>query len=176
MEWVDRHGDSLLRFALLRVRDRPEAEELVQETFLAALRGREGFRRGSSERTWLVSILRRKIIDAYRARRSVFLNDGGAVEEFFDDCGKWRTPVRPWFASPETRLEEEEFRRALQACLEGLPSSLARALTLREMEGMETDELCKVLGITPTNLWTQLHRARMLMRRCLEMNWFTTEK
>jgi RNA polymerase sigma-70 factor (ECF subfamily) len=175
--WVDLHGDALFRFAMLRVRDRERAEELVQETFLAALRGRAGFEGTSSERTWLIAILRRKIVDHVRRKAvqgtSLDMHDrAGTPEAWFDGKGKWKEPVPEWPSDPASLVTNSEFRRALDECLSKLPPALLEAFALREAEQMESAEVCKVLGITPTNLWTQLHRARMSLRKCLESNWF----
>jgi RNA polymerase sigma-70 factor (ECF subfamily) len=162
--WVDRHGDVLYRYARSRVRGDDAAADLVQEAFLHALRSRESFSGHSSERTWLVGILRHKILDRYR--RSV----GDRVKtvdasEFFDERGFWKSGPS---ADPAAELERGEFRRGLELCRESLPPGLAAAFTLRELDGLASDAICELLAITPANLWTRLHRARLLLKACLE--------
>lgn len=176
-EWVDRYGDYLFRFAMLRVRDRAKAEDLVQETFLAALKGRDSFSGGSSEMTWLTGILKHKIFDLYRRQsREAPLPAGDlpdAEEEGpFDARGHWAARPENWGGDPEELLSQGAFFEQLGKCIEALPPNQANAFTLREIDGADTKEICKVLGISETNLWVILHRARARLRDCLEANWF----
>jgi len=175
--WVDQHGDYLYRYALARVRETAVAEDLVQETFLAALRGLEGFVGRSTERTWLTSILKRKIIDFFRRKgRNRTTQEapakGDAAKSDFDDAGWWRNLPASWGNNPSAALEEREFLKAFQHCLGKMPDRLAAAFTLREMEGLSTEELTQHLETTPGNMGVILHRARLALRRCLETNWF----
>jgi RNA polymerase sigma-70 factor (ECF subfamily) len=168
--WVDEHGDALFRFAVLRVRDAEIAADLVQDTFLSALKGIEGFRGGSSIRTWLTGILKHKIVDYYRRNRSEVLESDlsptGDEMEHADS-------LRPsWKESPATLVENREFWGVFTECLDGLPEAHRRAFSMREFDGLSGEEIRKVLEVTPTNLWVMLHRARTKLRRCLEMNWF----
>lgn len=174
--WVDRHGDVLYRFALARLRNAELAENCVQETFLAALAARDTFSGRSSERTWLVGILKRKVYDHYRTTaREAPAEDPdaelGPVPDLFDDRGRWKVGPAEW-GSPDGDLEKAEFRAVLAACMEALPGRLRESFTMREMDGLDAGELCKVLGVTETNLWVMLHRARTRLRQCLEANWF----
>lgn len=182
--WVATHGDFLFRQALLRLRDRGRAEEMVQETFLAALKAREGFAGRSSERTWLVGILKHKIVDHLRkASREVLVAEVERLpyeaEGPFHRDGEWQGHWRPgdgggptaWGETPLTNLERKTFREALRLCLEKLPARMAGAFTLREVDGLSGEEVCKALNVTPTNLWVMLHRARTQLRRCLEAHW-----
>ena len=178
-EWVDRYGDYLFRYAMLRVRDRAAAEDLVQETFLAALKGRASFSGGSSEATWLVGILKHKIADHFRLHaREVTPPDGNAPDAPDDDpfnaAGHWTAAAGPveWKGNPAELYRQAEFLDQFRKCLSGLSRNQANAFTLREVEGADTGEICKVLNITETNLWVILHRARMLLRSCLETHWF----
>jgi RNA polymerase sigma-70 factor (TIGR02943 family) len=180
-EWVDEYGDYLYRFALSRLRQREAAEDLVQETFLAAMRARERFARASSERTWLVGILKRKIADYLRHQnRERPVRDLSAsepwIEALFDERGNWRKKPGNWPADPSATLDQKEFWTILLACLRKLPDRLANAFTLREVEEQDSQEVCKVLNVSANNLWVMLHRARMGLRRCLEINWFGTKK
>lgn len=175
--WVDEHGDLLYRYAMQRVRDRQVAEDLVQETFVSALAAIDRFAAESSERTWLVGILRHKIMDHFRgsARRPDTLGDeaNAALEDpTFDKRGHWkRTPAR-WSADADTLAERGEFWVTFHDCLSKLPRRAADAFCLRELSRLDSKGVCEVLGITATNLWTQLHRARLMLRECLEENWF----
>ncbi len=175
--WVDRHGDALFRFALLRVRNAERAEDLVQETFLAALHARASFSGHASERTWLIGILKRKAVDHLRrTSREGSASDADAVAGadagFFTARGKWRLLPERWAGDPHRALEEKEFWKAFGHCMANLPPRLADAFCLHEVEELDGREVCKVLDVSPTNLWTQLHRARLALRRCLEVHWF----
>jgi len=171
--WVDDHGDALYGFAMLRLRDADLAAEVVQETFLEALRGRAGFRGDSSERTWLVGILKHKILDQFRSRarreRGVGGDEPGESIEamFFDEKGGWKAAVPDRFGPPDGALGRAEFWATFRACLAELPKTYADAFTLCELDGLSGAEACKILAITPTNLWARLHRARLLLRRTL---------
>jgi RNA polymerase sigma-70 factor (ECF subfamily) len=177
--WVDEHADVLYRFALLRVRDPHLAEDLVQDTFIAALEGIDTFRGGSSVRTWLVGILKHKIIDSFRrSNREVASSDlasltGESDEAAMDRAGE-RAARRPlaWQTDPHNTLENKEFWKTFVHCLDGLPPAFRRAFTLRELDDLKTDEICKILDVTSTNLWVILHRARAKLRDCLEDSWF----
>ena len=178
--WLDTHGDHLFRFAMLRVRKTELAEDMVQETLTAALRARDAFEGQSSERTWLVSILQRKIVDHMRqAARERPVSDVTSSDEvtqdFFDKRGGWKRKPAAWSANPLKTLEQQEFWDAFAACLSKLPRRVADTFCLREIDHIGSSEVCKVLGITPSNLWTQLHRGRLLLRRCLEQTWFEGE-
>lgn len=175
--WVDRYGDYLYRFALARVKDPSSAEDLVQETFLAALKGREKFQRRSALKTWLTAILKHKIIDQLRKKNRIqTIEDidavGETVDGFFEKSGAWRIRPGNWDVNPGKILEQRQFMDTLYQCLSELPERLARAFMLREMEGLSTEELCKSMQITATNSWVMLYRARAYLRRCLEINWF----
>lgn len=171
--WVDAHGDALFRYALLRVRDRSVAEELVQETFLSALEHQDQYAGRGSERSWLMSILRNKVIDWVRRqarRRDVDLaNDVGEEweEQVFDRRGRWREDPRFLSRLPSAEAERREFWQALMQCMEGLSELQRSVFTLRELEQLPGDRICKELAITPSNLWVLMHRARLALARCL---------
>lgn len=179
-QWVDHHGDALYRYALARVRDPEQAEETVQECLLAALAARESFAGRSSERTWLIGILKRKLIDHLRRTKrerplgeSDELQSTDSVEAaVFDEKGLWKVSPAKWGGDPGRHLDRREFWDVFQRCLKGLPSALAEAFLLREVDQVESQEICEVLGLSPTNLWTRLHRSRLALRACLENHWF----
>ena len=177
--WVEEYGDSLFRFALSRVQDPATAEDLVQETFVAALAGVSRFQGNSSFLTWLISILRRKIVDFHRkaGRERAALeadNDEELDRLFFDQRGHWRRRIASWPSNPAAALENQEFLQVLENCLSQLTPGLADAFCLREMEARDTNHICEHLGINRSTLSVRLHRARSLLRRCLELNWFSS--
>jgi RNA polymerase sigma-70 factor (ECF subfamily) len=178
--WVDQYGDYLYRFALSRIHDTAAAEDLVQETFLAALHARKNFKGRSSVATWLAGILKHKIIDHFRKEsRNQPVEDvepfTSNLENLFDEKGKWKIRPSKWSANPTELYEQKEFMKILQLCLSELSSRMARIFALREMEELSTKEICKVFDISATNCWVILYRARMLLRRCLEINWFSSK-
>jgi RNA polymerase sigma-70 factor (TIGR02943 family) len=181
--WVEKYGDYLFNYAIVRVNDKDKAEDLIQETFLAGLKAQERFRGESSERTWLTSILKRKIIDTYRKKYSskevsfgeqeqtVFDGDFYRSEEPFK--GHWLEGRGPHSHSllPEGELEQAELTEVIRLCIENLQPHLAAAFTMKMIDEEDSDTICKELGITPSNLWVMLHRARLRMRDCMEKKW-----
>ena len=175
--WVENHGDALFRYALGRVRNREAAENLVQETFLAGLKSQASFSGQSAERTWLIAILKHKIIDhlrqSYREKPvSDLIADEKTIDEFFDETDHYKKEPSNWVPQAQTTLEKTEFWQTVEGCLQNLPKKIADIFSLREIENMDTKEICKLFNITPTNLWVILHRARLQLRQCLETNWF----
>jgi RNA polymerase sigma-70 factor, ECF subfamily len=175
--WVDRHGDGLYRYALLRLRSPDLAEDVVQETFLEAIRARSSFAGRSSERTWLIGILKHKIVDRLRrAGREPSAVNGvppdAADRPAFDRRGHWRVGPASWAGDPSREMETREFWDVFGGCLSRLPRGLADAFFLRELDGLGAEEVQQILGITPANFWKRLHRARSLLRECLGSGWF----
>ncbi|MBN1515560.1 sigma-70 family RNA polymerase sigma factor [Candidatus Sumerlaeota bacterium] len=180
--WIDQHGDYLFRFAMSRLRNEETAQDIVQETLLAAIRARDNFSGKSTERTWLTGIMKHKIVDYIRkAQRerpaSEFESDEQDVDFLFDQRGHWKDEFAPaeWNANPAELMERKQFWEQLDRCLGKLPERLSQAFSLRMIDGMKTEEICKVLDVTPTNLWVMLHRSRARLRGCLEQNWFGHE-
>ena len=176
---LDAHRGYLLRVARLQLRDDALAEDVVQETLLAALSG-STFSGKSSLKTWLTGILKHKIIDAIRRKQREPL----LASTFDDECdiedldglfkapfGAWDSPPAEW-GDPEQALNRSQFFDIMDFCLEKLPPNTARVFMMREVMGLESDEICKELAITANNLWVILYRARMSLRECLEQNWF----
>ena len=177
--WLDEHGDVLFRYALVRVRDRDVAEDLVQSTLLAALVSISGFSGRSSIRTWLISILKHKIIDHFRnGAREKQVGEGESLdnlmERSFDRRGHWSKGPAAWAGDPDAMMERTEFWEAFTSCLKALPPRHAAAFSMREIDGLESEAICKNLGIAATNLWVMLHRARMGLRDCLEKRYFAS--
>ena len=177
-DWVDAHGDYLYRYALRLTRRQEAAEDLVQETLLAAWRGREQFGGLASERSWLTAILKRKIIDWLRRTikdrdlQSLPAHDE-SVDGLFGPLGKWRSEPRKWSAdTPDSETERSEFWEVIQRCADKLPSRLREVFVLWHLEDEPSKEVCRSLKISSANLWTVLHRSRMRMWQCLTENWF----
>jgi len=173
-QWLDRHGDVLFAYAARRVDDRALAEDLVQETLLAAIEARGRFAGRASERTWLVGILKHKLVD-HRRRASTrrFTADGleAYVESCFDQRGVWRDKPRAWPAGEASDEQLEILRR----CLGRLPSGMAEVLQLYERSEVTADAVGAVLGLSATGVWSRLYRARTALRECLDRNWFERE-
>ena len=169
---VERERPYLLRYAGLQLRDAHAAEDAVQETLLAALAGEAAFGARASLRTWLTGILKHKIIDAIRrmSREAPALS-GDEFDALFDERGHWIEMPAAW-TSPDASLEQERFFAALELCLGRLPQKTSQAFMMREHLGLETDEICKELAVTPTHCWVLLYRARMALRECLSKEWF----
>lgn len=175
---LETHRPQLVKFALLQLRNPTHAEDAVQETFAAALAAADRFSGGSTVRTWLIGILKHKIIDHLRrASREQplepFDGESGAddFDALFDERGHFAERPAEW-GDPERTLGERRFFEALERCLAGLPPKTAQAFVMREMHGADTDEICAALGITRSNCWVMLYRARMLLRECLQERWF----
>jgi RNA polymerase sigma-70 factor (ECF subfamily) len=176
IDWLDEHGDALYAYALARVRNPHVAEELVQESLLAALTAAEDFTGRSAQRTWLVGILKHKLIDHLRRQlreRPLPQNDDhDGLQELFDARGRWKVSPASWPDDPHVLVERAEFRDVLQRCLARLPVRTAQVFWLCEAENVQSADLCRRLDITPVNLWAILHRARMGLRKCLSRHWF----
>jgi RNA polymerase sigma-70 factor (ECF subfamily) len=178
-EWLDTHGDALFRFAFQHLRNESLAEDAVQETLLAAYQGREKFSGQASERTWLISILKHKIVDLIRKRgrepayediETMASHADPIEDEGFDSRGEWVHPATSW-GVPDKALEQKRFWTAFDLCMGRLPDRLAQIFSLRELSGLSTEDICKELEITSTNCWVMLYRARLTLKECLETQW-----
>jgi len=175
-KWIDKYADYLFNYAIVRVNNSDLAKDLVQETFFAGLKSAKNFQGKSTERTWLISILKRKVIDHYRKINS----KKGQAEvrmNFYADGeneGNWleeRVP-QSWDNTAEKTMENEELRSQIDICIDNLPEKYAMVFRMKTIQEFETEEICKELGITASNLWVIIHRARTQLRRCMEDNWF----
>jgi len=182
LEDLAEHRAYLFRYAIAQLRENDAAEEAVQDTLLAAVEASGGFQGKSSIRTWLTAILKHKIIDVKRREAknpivdvAAALNAEEDIEDFdalfFQQDGHWHEPPPAW-SSPEQSFENSQFWGAFDECMDNLPETTARAFYLREIGGLDTDDICKELGISSSNCWVMLYRARMGLRECLERRWF----
>ncbi len=174
-KWIDLYSDYLYNYTITRVSDKEIAQDLVQDTFLAALKSMKNFKGEASERTWLISILKRKIIDHYRKINS---NKGKAeVRINYNDSeseGDWleERVSDPYDKTAEDKLQNNELGDAIHNCLDKLPQKQADVFKMKTILGYETEVICNELNITASNLWVIIHRARTAMSDCLEKNWF----
>jgi RNA polymerase sigma-70 factor, ECF subfamily len=175
---VHTHRPDLLRIAKLQLRDDDLAADVVQETVLAAFQSQQTFDGQSKLKTWLVGILKHKIIDALRGRRrqpvpASQLNaelDIEDIEALFDSEGIWRDKPRAW-DDPESAAQQRDFMTVMEFCLNRLPPHTARVFMLRELFELDTDEICTITSFSRNHLGVLLYRARMSLRGCLETNW-----
>ena len=186
--WLDQHGDYLYKYAHFRLRDASAAEDAVQETFLAAIKAYSKFEGRGSERTWLVGILKHKITDHFRKSireapiGETESEDGPEHAEFFTRTDgwdrHWNNDYAPteWHSTPEQLVEQTDFWKVFNDCLSPLPARTASVFTLREVDGLTSEEVCELLQISANNLWVILHRARLHLRNCLERNWFKKDQ
>jgi len=176
--WVSEHGDYLYSFAISRINSTATAEDLVQETMLSAFHARDKFRGGSSERTWLISILKRKIIDHYRkqSRNPESLTDDfsmpfhkGGVND-----GGWIKEHAPGSWDPHKLDDEDDgaLMRVIQYCISLLSPKMAATFNMKTLDDIPTEEICKELDISESNLWVLLHRSRLQLRECVENQWY----
>lgn len=174
---IESHRPYLLRYALIQLRSPEQAEDVVQETLLAALEGRSRFAGGSSLKTWLTGILKHKVLDQIRRKSreqplaSGEEDEAAAVEALFKADGHWQHFPSSW-GDPEGALDNRQFWEIFELCSRNMPERTARVFMLREVMELSTEEICQECAITPTNLWVILHRARLILRECLEVKWF----
>lgn len=176
-QWLAKYGDQLYQYTLPRVNDSAIAEDLVQETFLSALKGLPGFKGEASEKNWLFTILKNKIIDYYRKKskeREVIATPDlkGADDDWFNDEGSWAENRMPkdWQVA-DNPVERKEIQKIVNWCKDHLKALQQDVFTLKYMEDMESVEICKVLNISSSNYWVLIHRARLQMRDCVEKHW-----
>jgi RNA polymerase sigma-70 factor (TIGR02943 family) len=183
--WVALHGDYLFSFCMVRVNDRANAEDLVQETFISAIKGRDYFKGDSSERTWLTAILKNKITDFYR-KKDVLKGSRDYLEatgqdfskHFFDSAdGHWLPGASPksWAEPADLAVNREDLMKVVQMCIHKMPSTLVPVFTAKFLDDEDSETICKVHNISSSNYWVIIHRAKVLMRSCLEKNWFSTK-
>lgn len=175
--WVDKYADYLYNYAIVRVNDSEMAKDLVQETFVAGLNSAKNFRGSASERTWLVAILKRKVIDHYRKINSIKGNAEVRMSyKQGDEEGRWleEQVADPISKTENDRIENEELGIAIQECIMKLPPKQAQVFTMKTIQGISTEDICNELDINPSNLWVLVFRARTALMGCLNANWFTS--
>ena len=181
-QWLKTYGDYLFSYALLKVNNRETAEDLVQDVLISAWKAKETFKGDSSEKTWLVAILKNKVIDHYR-KKDILKNTSEYLTETEDDFSKhffekiyghWLADAAPqqWNNSADSALQGEEFDRVLQQCVQKMPTKLIPVFIAKFLDDEDSETICKVHQISTSNYWVIIHRAKVLIRSCLEKNWF----
>lgn len=176
-KWVEAHADYLYAYARARINDEELARDLVQETFLAALEKLDRFRGESGERTWLTAILKYKVIEVYRKRSSGLqpeqIEREPEIEFFEPENGHWKDAYAPQALGVEGAdpLVHKELAAILQKCLKKLPALWHSVFSMKHMEEMETETICKELKVTPSNFWVIIHRAKLNLRACIQKAW-----
>jgi RNA polymerase sigma-70 factor (TIGR02943 family) len=174
-EWVEMYSTELYSWAAHKVSDSELAKDLVQDTFLAAAEKIDGFKGNSTPKTWLFSILNNKIIDFYRKKAHQPLKkDTNILSEFFDGNERWKSGRVPhdWHEDENHLLDNHDFRDILRQCLEELPDKWNACVQLKFLENKKGEDICQDIGITPSNFWQIIHRAKLQLRDCIENNWF----
>ncbi len=174
--WVDQYADYLFNYAVARVSDAEIAKDLVQETFFAGLNSAKNYKGDAAERTWLIAILKRKVIDHYRkinskkGKAEVRMNYNANT----DSDGDWleEQVADPFSRDGDNTLENEELGLAIQECISKLPKKQSLVFSMKTIQGMSTEDICNELGINPSNLWVMIHRARTALMGCLNQNWY----
>lgn len=171
----------LFRYALLQLYDRDLADDAVQDTLLAALQTKSSFEGKAGVRTWLIGILKHKIADHWRRSArdgavpvlSQADDDDGEIvsDDFFSSNGHWNGGPKAW-ADPEAALKQQEFWAIYETCQNNMPPKMAQVFMLRELVGLEADEICQEVELSEANYWVTMHRARLRLRECLEIRWF----
>lgn len=174
--WVDQYGDQLFNYALIRVKERDMARDLVQDTFVTALKSIPTFRGEISEKNWLYLILKSRILDYYKKKKEVLASDlkkEDADDEYFMEKGHWLKDKMPNEWTTEKMVQSEEFMQVLTACTDQLSEAQALVFTMKYLDGEDSDTICKELEISPSNYWVIVHRAKLQLRNCLEKTWMS---
>lgn len=179
-KWVNQFSDELFSWALYKTSSKETAEDLVQETFLAAFRKLDTFQGKSQPKTWLFSILNNKVIDYYRlsartTKQTFSLTENSGYElsdGLFNETENWKSnEINPIWDQEEELLDNPEFNNVMQDCMEDLPQKWKYAVTSKYLTDKNADEICQELEITVSNYWQIVHRAKLLLKKCLEMKW-----
>ncbi|MEO1484833.1 MAG: sigma-70 family RNA polymerase sigma factor [Bacteroidota bacterium] len=174
--WVDQYADYLFNYAVARVSDPEIAKDLVQETFFAGLNSAKNYKGDAAERTWLIAILKRKVIDYYRKSNS---KKGKAEVRMgyntdVESEGDWleEQVADPFSKDGDKSIENEELGLAIEECIAKLPKKQSLVFKMKTVQGMSTEDICNELGINPSNLWVMIHRARTALMGCMNQTWF----
>ena len=175
-QWVNTYADVLYSYTLARISDTGLAEDLVQETFLSAWKARTSYKGEASEKSWLFTICKNKIIDHYRKKgRDIIqpLSETSPTDQFFDGDEHWTVEDQPtdWGMDFAAKMDNQEFYKVLNGCRKKLQEIQQAVFTMKYMEDLDATEICKALGITSSNYWVLIHRAKLQLRTCLEKNW-----
>lgn len=172
--WVKTYTKDLFSYTLSKVQNKEVAEDVVQETFLAAYQSHDKYQGKSNIKTWLFSILSHKISDYYRSKYKAATElSSGTIEQFFDENERWRQEYRPQdWGNEKELLDDPEFTKALKDCFQKLPEKWSSAMQMKYIEEYDTDGICSQLEVTKSNFWQIIHRSKIKLRNCLEVSWF----
>ena len=177
-QWVEEYASILFKFTVSRIGDGDTAKDLVQDTFLSALKNTGTFRGEVSEKNWLFAILKNKIIDHYRGKAKshvTSLHEHLEKEsDYFDEYGDWQQSARPqhWAVDYSQDIEKKDFYAILEACKGKLNELQNIVFTMKYLDDIDSEDICKELNISSSNYWVLIHRAKLQIRHCLEKNWF----
>lgn len=173
--WVHKYANSMLHFAFIRVSETSTAQDIVQETFLAAVQSYENYEHRASPKTWLYSILRNKIADYQRKRILINTqNESEVNDDYFDSFGNWKDTKTKhvWDSEHVEPLDNLEFKAVLDDCMNNLPTRWLSILKLKFYSDLSTSEICETLEISSTNFWQLMYKAKNQLRNCLSKKWF----
>ncbi len=178
-QWINLYADALYSYTLPRVSDAALAEDLVQETFLSAWKARDTFKGEASEKSWLFTICKNKIIDHYRKKaRDIVqpMSERAGTDGLFDEAEHWTNEDKPldWGIDYQQTIDNKEFYKILEGCKKKLQQVQQAVFSMKYMEDLDAAEICKALGITASNYWVLIHRAKLQLRTCLEKNWINS--
>lgn len=178
--WVDDYSDALLNWATYKLGSNSLAEDIVQDCFMAAYESYNSFEGRSKAKTWLFSILNRKIADYYRSHQSDFKNYADphiakaeeTVQGFFSSDGHWENmEVDPIWEDEKALLDHDDFREKFEGCLSDLPTLWQEVIKAKYLQNLKADEICQELELSTTNYWQITHRAKLLLKKCIETFW-----
>ena len=175
-QWINNYSDALYAYTVPRVNDSGLAEDIVQETFLSAWKARDSYKGEASEKSWLFTICKNKIIDHYRKKAKDIIQpiaERDHTAHYFDESEHWTGEDKPadWGIDYQQKIDDKEFYKVLDSCKKKLQQVQQSVFVMKYMEDLDSAEICKALGITPSNYWVLIHRAKLQLRTCLEKNW-----
>ena len=179
-QWVKQFGDELYSWAFFKTSSKEVAEDLVQDTFLAAFHKIDGFQGKSQPKTWLFSILNNKVIDYYRlsartTKKNFSLTENSGYElsdGLFNKYGCWKTnDISAVWDQEDELLDNTDFNTVMEACMDELPQKWKLAVTSKYLTEKKTETICQELEITASNYWQIVHRSKLLLKKCLELKW-----
>ncbi len=173
--WIINYSDMLYAFTQKRVNNKEQAEDIVQDVFLSAWKAKESYNGVASEKTWLFTVCKNKIIDYYRkhSKASIVSMDNSEDDEYFSVDRHFKADLiskKDWDSST-SNIEKKEFYNILSLCKAKLKQLQQQVFAMKYLEDIDTDEICEVLGISNQNYWVLMHRAKIQLRTCLEKNW-----
>jgi RNA polymerase sigma-70 factor (ECF subfamily) len=178
--WISNYADLLYAYTMARVNDSGLAEDIVQETFLSAWKAKESFKGEASEKSWLYAICKNKIVDYYRKKARDIVQpvaDSSDSDNYFDEVEHWTGDTAPgsWGIDYQQTINDKEFYSVLEGCKKKLQQLQQSVFVMKYMEDLDSAEICKALGITASNYWVLIHRAKLQLRACLEKNWINLQ-